>query len=242
MQNLPKHLLQLGFLVILFFVILVTTNLYQYYRIKSNISEQIISDISIEEIDKIKTFFNSIESVLNLVREWGKNGILNLNDINSLNAKLFPLIQKHAHIKGIILASTSGREYYLFLQDKTLKTRVSERHKDTSAMAYQRWLNPDMPDGETLTTTTDYNPKTRPWFTDAGAEAVHWTQKYTFFESKKEGITASVQWNSKDLDERMVFGVDISVSALENLLDRRTTSFPGYLFLTNNSCEFILTQ
>jgi len=56
-----------------FILILVSLNLYQYFKAKQNIASASLFELSNIEINKVQTFFNTVSNRLNVVREWGKN-------------------------------------------------------------------------------------------------------------------------------------------------------------------------
>ena len=83
----------IGFLLILF-----SLNLYQYLRIKSDIASTLLQEINEKELGELRSFFNNIGDKLNIVRGWGRNGVLDSKDIISLNKKFFPLIDHQERV------------------------------------------------------------------------------------------------------------------------------------------------
>ncbi|MGW8195296.1 MAG: hypothetical protein ACWGOX_13630, partial [Desulforhopalus sp.] len=88
----------------IFVVVILATNAYQYLKIKNDITSNVIKAIGANEQKKILTFFQSIEEKLNLVFDWGKNGLLDLGKTKNLNRHFFPLIQHEARFSGLVMA------------------------------------------------------------------------------------------------------------------------------------------
>ncbi len=59
-----------GFLIILF-----TMNLYQYFRVKSDIAATLVREINEKKLGELRTFLSNIKDKLNIVRDWGKKQI-----------------------------------------------------------------------------------------------------------------------------------------------------------------------
>jgi hypothetical protein len=237
-----QRIRHIAFPLLIFFLILAVVNLVQYYRVKSDVASHIIAGINNNELERIQNFFHGVESNLGLVRQWGENGLLELEDTKGLNKKFFPFLGKHSYLHGILLASSQGSEYYLFRRKDQRFTRRSIVSGQHTSMQTQHWLDPDRKSGEASTVQTDYDPRQRPWFITTGnPQNVHWTSKYLFYESRQEGITGSVFWQDNKKNETLVFAMDITLSELEDILAEQETKIPGYLFLTNASNTFHLT-
>ncbi|NOQ46721.1 MAG: hypothetical protein GQ559_08640 [Desulfobulbaceae bacterium] len=226
-----------------FLLILAGMNVYQYFRVKTDLASSIIQQISDREFRELQSFSDSISSKLNIVRDWGKNGVLNSNDIVSQNKKLFPLIEHQAQLSGLLLADESGNEYYLYSDGEEWVTRVTTPGKDGSHQSFQRWQSPDTPK-KTWEKDSSYDARKRPWYhSPQENNLVHWTPVYTFFESKKEGVTASVAWKQKDDPAKfMVFGLDINLQAFQTLLTSVDGKRPGILFLVNPHGNYFITE
>jgi len=225
-----------GFLCILF-----SLNLYQYFRVKSDVASTLLQSINEKELGQLRGFLNNIGDKLNIVRDWGKNGVIDADDIVSLNKKFFPLIDHQEQVSGVLLADNSGREYFLMQEENDWLTRVTQPGPKGGRAVYKSWENPEQ--GHTLRETqTDYDPRKRPWFhRSLQTGEVYWTSLYTFFESREKGITASVSWDvpgrKKDF---FVFGIDISLKDIQQLMSLKKKDTPGIMFLVNPSGNIIL--
>lgn len=224
-----------------FILILVSLNLYQYFRAKQNIASASLIELSDIEINKVQAFFNTVSTRLNVVREWGKNGLLEVNKTVELNKKFFPFINNQKHFTGLLLADSTGSEYYLYRKDETLLTRSSKVTKNTTTMTWQRWSKPDQVQ-EQWEEKSDYDPRKRPWFVAPHKEnKVNWTKTYTFFQTGKPGITASVSWVEPENPQKyMVFGLDMLAENISDLLAAQEKKREGILFWLNADAQYFL--
>jgi hypothetical protein len=225
-----------GFLLILFGL-----NLYQYLRVKSDIASSMLQEINTNELGELRTFFNTINNKLNIVRDWGKNGILDSRDTVSLNKKLFPLIDHQQRISGVLLADNTGWEYFLLQKDNGWLTRRTLSGTKRGTAVYTTWKTPEHSLNK-REKRTDYDPRKRPWFHRSKEKGeVFWTPLYTFFETGKKGVTASVSWDATTADNGFyVFGIDISLEEIQKLMNRDKGEKTGIMFLVNPNDNSIL--
>ncbi|HVI89581.1 MAG TPA: cache domain-containing protein [Dongiaceae bacterium] len=83
------------------------------------------------------------------------------------------------------------------------------------------WIHRDT-EGREITREDDpkdtYDPRTRPWYTDAtSTNDIAWTGVYIFFTDKAPGLTVSTRYVSPD-GRLFTFGVDISLKELSHFL------------------------
>ncbi len=239
--NNPPAIVSIVLSLFCFFLILAVLNYYQYSKVKNNIATANLEEISSIELIELRSFFEDVHNRLNVVREWGQNGLLQINDIEELNKKLFPLMNSQRNFTGILLADSSGTEYYLYRSDTEIVTRTSRVGKNDTKQKWQRWAKPDQVK-EQWEEKSDYDPRKRPWFISPGQEnTVSWTKMYKFFQSGKPGITASVSWIDPEFsDKYMVFGLDLLVEDIQKLLSVQQQKRNGIVFLINPEAGYTI--
>ena len=212
--------------------ILMGLNGYQYLRIKANIAAGVISAIGTTEKAEVQAYLTGIEEKLQLVREWGKNDVLVGGDIISLNKKFIPFLGQQEAISAILIANDLGKEYTLTKKNGNYLTRVSASTKEGITFHFQEWSAADITT-RSWQESSDYDPRNRPWFLNfPGDEKVHWSEVYTFFHTKEQGVTASVSWPTPGSPSGYtVFGMDIPLSGIKSILAQRSADRPGILFL-----------
>lgn len=222
-------------------LMLVSMNLYQYYTAKHDIASANIIEISDREFSEIQSFFNEISTRLNVVREWGESGLLKINNTVELNKKFFPFMNYSDQFTGLLLADSSGTEYYLYRSGNNLVTRSSTVKQDTTEVSWQQWTAPDQ-NGKSWQETSDYDPRKRPWFIAPEEDKkVHWTKTNSFSPTGKSGITGSTSWLVPGSHEKfMVFGLDILAEDIRNLIVTQEKKRTGILFIINTDEEYYL--
>jgi hypothetical protein len=242
-QSIQKYSLfrSLALTLVVFLLILFSLNFYQYIRIKSDLASTLLQEINEKELSELRTFVNSVSDKLNIVRDWGKNGVIDSNDLKSLNKKLFPLLDHKEGFTGILLANNAGQEYFLTQKEDNWLTRVTTPEVEGNVTVYTRWQSPEK-GNEIRKEITDYDPRKRPWFHHSQkTKEVYWTPLYDFLETQEKGITASVSWDSPDNRENFfVFGIDISLAEVQKLLNTVDAKQTGIKFLVNPTGGFII--
>ena len=226
-----------------FILILSALNGYQYFKLRSNLSEPIIDEISNTKIRDLQIFFNAISDNLQIVRDWGRNDVLQNNDIISLNKKFMPLIEHQKPLSGVLLANSRGWEYYLQPNGDSWVTRVTKPEKK-GIQLYQQWGSPEK-SIKKWQKKSDYSPLQRPWFhRSENKTSIYWTPVYTFYENNVRGISASVSWDQKDNPDKFtVFAFDFPLKDLQQLLAAQNINTRSMLFLVNPSSDsFILAD
>jgi hypothetical protein len=226
-----------------FILILSALNGYQYFKLRSNLSEPIINEISDAKIRDMQTFFDTISDKLQIVRDWGRNDVLSKEDIISLNKKFIPFIEHQTTLSGVLLASSKGWEYYLSPEGTTWITRIRSKNHP-GILSYQQWETPEK-SIKKWQKKSNYSPLERPWFHRSEEKnSIYWTDVYTFYEKNIRGISASVSWDSaKTPGEFTVFAFDFSLEELRQLLTAQNINRQGVLFLLNPySDSFILAD
>lgn len=235
-----NRIISLGFSLVVFVSILLGVNTYQYFKLKNDLASSIIKAVNDAELKDLQTFFQSIESKLSIVRDWGKNGLLTQKSIKNLNKKFIPLIENEASFNGVILADKKGSEYFLSREETGYLIRTTTQKNGKAIQSFQQWGDADTVTSQHQEQTT-YNPIDRPWFKpESSLNAITWTDTYTFYSSKQEGFTASVAWQEADSGFG-VFAIDILLSSLERLLTDKAADRPGALFLVNPQNKSFIT-
>jgi hypothetical protein len=225
-----------------FILILVCLNVYQYLRVRSNLADTIINQITDTEITDLQNMVNTVADKLRIVRDWAKNGVLEEDNIQGLNKKFIPLIEHQSPLSGILLADSEGWEYYLRPEGATWITRSIDPRKK-GILFYQQWETPDKAIKQ-WQKKSDYSPRTRPWFHRPGnSDEIYWTPVYQFFDKQIKGVSASISWNIDDRkDHFAVFAQDIPLKELRRLLAARDGERPGILFFVNPYSDYYILE
>lgn len=75
---------------------------------------------------RVKQLFGTVETTLRTSRDWGLQGQLDIDDLPKFNDYLFAVIANHPEISSALLATESGCEILLLLNDDgTWVNRIS---------------------------------------------------------------------------------------------------------------------
>lgn len=225
-----------------FIVILMVVNGYQYWRIRSDVAANIVTNIGTTEKAEMQSYFDGIIKELQLVREWGKNDVLISGDIVFLNKKFIPLLEQQQVFSSIIIANDLGQEYLLTKDGDSYLTRISAASDTGNTLHYQQWSTPDT-SVRNWQESSQYDPKNRPWFPKIlGNDKVYWSGMYPFFRTKEQGVTASVSWETPGVPSQYtVFAVDIPLSGIKTILAQNSANLRGQLFLVAGDGDLFVT-
>ncbi len=223
-----------------FLAVFAGLNLYKYLTTRHDFSSNSLRSMAKGEFERIDSFFKRVGNQLVIVRDLGRNGVLDRSDIVSLNKKFIPLLSNQKIFSGIILADNTGWEYFLFREDETWITRITGASSSGNFIEFIKWKEPDKPIKKWVK-DSNYDPRARPWFKQDD-EKVHWSAVYTFFQTGKPGVTASIAWKLRGpRPVTMVFAVDIPVSHMERLLEMKMAG-PGIVpFLLDLRSKKVIT-
>ena len=192
---------------------------YFTLQVKHDVSEQYIYDATERAAGKISAMKGSIETSLELVREYAESGLVSLSKPDELRKLLLPILKKRL-LSGISIADAGGRSYFV-------QSNGSER-------------KPSEADG--------FDPQARPWYAPAlESDGIYWTGPYLFHTLQQVGITASVAYSPLKGKDRTVVAFDILISELYREIEEMAPSANSKLFTfrrseTGNLSGFVLVD
>ena len=75
-------------------LVLLALNIFQYFKVKRDLSNALVQSIAVSDLREVRSFFRNFELKLKIVREWGRNGILDIDNLTDLNKKFMPFLQE----------------------------------------------------------------------------------------------------------------------------------------------------
>lgn len=210
---------------------------------KQTIRTGLIQITGESEFTEMRAFFKEVTSKLYMVREWGKNGVLDNAELVDLNKKFIPIIQNQEHISAILLAHDNGEEYFLQNGSPYFITRLTRQVGNKAEQHFAEWKSPAASTRQ-WQEVSDYDPRTRPWFqVNIAEDEIFVTDLYTFTHSGKKGITASVTWTSSTgKANKNVFGIDILRDEVQQLLSKVNKQKATILFLVNAKNKYLIPE
>jgi len=204
-----------------------------------------VEELSVEVVERyadqtrvhLEGFFDPVRNMLLTAREWGAQGILDMQDVEALNRIFIPMLEQTARITSVNIGSSDGAGWLLLEQEDGWFNRVV-RSEEQGGLAQLGYLDRQ---GRVLRTeqkALDYDPRERPWYIDAAPHTssgdVYWTKPYTFFTTREPGITISSGWQDPASGRIFVIAFDIK------LID--ISAFTTSLDVSPNGEAVILTQ
>ena len=147
---------------------------------------------------RLRTIVQRAEAVAELRRDYGRNGLIDLDHVDRL-VKLFgPMLLRGPNVSSMAIAEETGREVLLFRQaDNQWVTRVTDPESRSGKALFQTWnSNWALVGGEVR--ESDYDARLRPWFVGALAittgDSIYWTPPFVFKSTQAPGLSAVVRW------------------------------------------------
>lgn len=183
-------------------------------KAREDISEKYIDNAAAGAARQFEAMAQSMRQTLKLVADWVASGKASIGKPAELNGLLFPVFKRDRLLFGISVADTSGRSYYLTANGDGWRTSQTGDAKDGRHTVVRFW-DADQEMVSEAANPSDYDARTRPWFSPAlSAAEIFWTQPYPFFESRKVGITASIARKAGTENGQTVVAFDILLDEL----------------------------
>ena len=170
-------------------------------NVRRDVSQTMIREVVDAVTKRFREVVTPVERDLRLTCNWGRSGLLDLADPKALDDKFLPLLESQPILAGLVLADTTGREYFLLRRAGGWESRSAGPYRPEGEVVFQRRDNLGRP-LESGREPRGYDPRTRTWFTGVidsqDPDAIHWTKPYRFFTANRVGLSASVRWRIED--------------------------------------------
>ncbi|MEX2519685.1 MAG: GAF domain-containing protein, partial [Paracoccaceae bacterium] len=203
-----------------------------------DIARSYVSAVDIRIREKVGAYFEPAEKVTEVVSAALRSAELRRAERRQLDRISRSYLSANPQMVNIYVGADDGSFMMTSrAQDGWLQKLVS--HEDGKRRTSFSDLGPG---GEVLETRGDpddrFDPRTRPWFKNAAAEAV-WTPIYRFFTADSLGLTVSRRFGDEG-GAGAVVGVDIMMKDLEGFLDSLTIGGRGAAFIVDGDGYFVV--
>ncbi|MFK5894777.1 MAG: putative DNA binding domain-containing protein [Pseudomonadota bacterium] len=202
-------------------------------------------------------FLRSFDPVLNsldLNKQWLEKNSIKPADIEKLNQQFIPLLENIRHISSVIIASSTGEQYFLLrAENQWLVRTFQNKQKNQQTVKWSRLDN----NGQQIKSwqeTINYDMKSRPWYQGAidmaGKREFFISKPYLFFTQNIPGITfAGVYQPQKNNDQlatenaenkRYIFAIDITLENISQTLSELKIGENGKAFLLTREGALLL--
>ncbi|GAA5184023.1 hypothetical protein GCM10025771_37090 [Niveibacterium umoris] len=162
----------------------------------------------------------SVERIAMTAGGWGLNRVINATDQSTFNRLMVDVVKQRDLLGSVHIASEGGDEILLLQTQNGWKNRVSHmgswgrRHLWIEFGSNLDQLSEEWEE-------SDYDPRTRPWFTKAMATKkdleVVWTEPYRFRTTGEPGITAALRWTDPATGVRYIMAFDVLLQDFSHL-------------------------
>jgi serine phosphatase RsbU (regulator of sigma subunit) len=180
-------------------------------RLSRSILRETIGQVQLE----LRRFFEPVISHLGVIRAWEESGLLEPDDATTMNRLLVPLLRSNPQISAVMVSDERGRQHILIHVDETWQSRQTRRDVWGGRVSWLKWTDA-RPEPVASWENDDYDPRQRPWYEGAvaaragrpdptaTADAVFWTDPYTFYTLKLPGVTAALAFTGRDGRVRVI--------------------------------------
>ncbi len=212
-----------------------------------NMSKIMIQDRLNLTKKELSTIFSPINQHLETTRERGKKGLFgDILNQKQLNGIFIPLLKNSRSISALMFANDRGDEYRLLKADSLWIVRITHQGSKNAVPTDYYWKeNSDGKDSLLYQKKhpAAYDPRSRPWYKLAIKSQYdsisQWTSPYTFFTSRKSGITASTKWKNGKTGQNIVFGMDVLIADLSEFTTTIDITENGKIFILSDSGQVI---
>ncbi|HZQ74123.1 MAG TPA: PAS domain S-box protein [Burkholderiales bacterium] len=214
LPSIRRYLLSriLGILLVSFLVFVGTAYLVVVRPAQEELARLEMSRVATEVEGDISALINQMERVLGTGREWGRSGLLHLDQPQDFAALMIPIVRIRPQMSAVLLADERGRGLQLNRAPEGWVVRETDVAKLGPQQHFMQFNDDAGYVGEKWV-TTGYDARTRPWYKGAlelkNDDEVFWTAPYSFFARQDVGMTAAMRWTDRNSGERWVIGFDV---------------------------------
>jgi hypothetical protein len=162
------------------------------------------------------TFFKPIKAQLRLIRTWGLEAELKLDDVAALDARFIPLLESQGWASALAIAGEGGLEYQLLAGDEGWQS--SYELSGTFSLKKSDW----------------YRAVVR----DPGSGAVQWNPADDAFQDPDPVLYASTSWTDPgEPNLPRVVALGISRAALDGVIERFPVTEHGMMAILSTAAN-----
>jgi adenylate cyclase len=206
----------------------------------SSLSKTLLDQLNQNIIETTSLFLNPAAEIAETSARLVEETALNPNSTRQIEDYFKGAIKPHPHINALMLGDKLGNFFMVKrMPDGSLMSKLIYRTIGEPGTVYKRRnLFGDVIEVD-KERKIDYDPRNRPWFIGAQKTGQRfWTDVYIFFTAKKPGLTAAFPTykNNKFMG---VFGVDIELDRISELIERQKVSPDSIVMIINDKNKVV---
>jgi len=199
---------------------------------------------------KLDVFFGVVSGINSSTAVRLQNGLLPWQDWDAFRRFMLPMLQRVPQVSAVGAGDGEGNAYNLVLFGTRWHSQEIRPADWGTRTLWKEWT----PQGQLVREwweDSDFDPRERPWFTGAIAEAAEseqedaslvqrpfWTPPYQFFTTGEYGLTVStrVPWTNQ-LDAVVYF--DVTLDDLDQFVKESRPSTNGFVIVLNEDLQVL---
>jgi len=221
---------------------IVTISLYsrhQHQQALHALSDQFINQIQETVIEKTSNYLMPAIILAENSAKMVQFGALSLANTAQIENYALSVLTPYPQLSAFYYGDAQGNFTMLKRQpDGTIQTKLVRpklsltKFKDRNPLGQITTITPIY--------KVDFDPRKRPWYVGAQTtDRRFWTDVYVFFSNKQPGITASYPVYSASNHFKGVFGVDIELSKISELLAAQSLGSDSHVLITNEKNKVV---
>lgn len=208
-------------------------------------SDALLKEAGENVISHVDSFLTPAQQLLDVSRRLAENGLLTVEEDDTLEKHLFQQLIVAPQIAGIYFAEPNGRFVYVMRTDTKgrYRTKFIDPFDQSDPFHPARfiWRNDRFTILERHATQTDtYEARTRPWYTSvADRQTSVWTSPYIYYTTRRAGITYAVPVLAEDGAQIGILGIDIEIDALSAFLSKMWEDKGGAAIIINRDGDVL---
>ncbi len=206
--------------------------------------EQVMTRVAFEASDEAGAFLDPAASMARLSADLLDDGVFDESDPAEFEEFLIDVLRENRLWAGLFVGRPDGDFFYVKRDDEVIANgfrtkvitvddgarEVALTWRDEVGTVVRRGTDPD----------DAYDPRQRPWYEAAVAAGDSvWTDPYVFFSSRQPGITVSAPLSGRVGVDEGVFGVDVEIRQLSEILANLPISEEGAAFIVDASGQLV---
>ncbi len=208
-------------------------------RWNRHIAKERISDARARSAAAMEQFLRPVDGVLTLVQKWGEIGVLDLADLEGLNAKFMPILEILPHIGALRLVDAHGRYYDLHRGPVRWTTRSHPAGEWRGRLERTSWSGPseavekDVEEGSPDPLSQEWS---RAVFDAPDTDRITWTPPHLNPSTGAVSLAAGLRWKAPGPEGGVTAGVlEILFDSLVGEISRLKPTENGEVFLVTRS-------
>ncbi|OCQ95317.1 hybrid sensor histidine kinase/response regulator [Oscillatoriales cyanobacterium USR001] len=245
-RKLPLRLVLVGpFLLQIFMAVGLTgwLSLRNGQEAVNEVASQLRDEISDRISERLEAYLATAHLVNRLNANAINSGQIEVEKERSMERHLWNQLQTFPTVFLNFYSTASGEEFFLAKRLDRGKFQVGSMNSLAPGKLYNYFTNKQGDRAELMRITTDYNPRSRPWYeaaTNAGKPV--WSEIYADFITKELGITAAQPFYDNSGNLRGVFGTYILFLPFNQYLRSLKIGQSGEAFIIDRDAVLVSTS